>query len=136
MNAPPVALSTASVFPEPVSRAFELAARLGYDGVEVMIWTDPVSQDMPTIAGYVERYGVPVLAVHAPCLLISQRVWSNDPVVRLRRSAEAAEGLGARTVVIHPPFRWQRGYAAAFADEVADAERRHGVAVAVENMFP
>ena len=40
-----VGLSTASVYPEGVAAAFELAARLGYDGVEVMVWTDPVSQE-------------------------------------------------------------------------------------------
>ena len=40
-----VALSTASVYPESTATAFELAARLGYDGVEVMVWTDPVSQE-------------------------------------------------------------------------------------------
>lgn len=136
MNGPPVALSTASVFPEPVGRAFELAAKLGFDGVEVMIWTDPVSQHLPTIDGYAKRYGVPVLAVHAPCLLITQRVWGNDPIVRLRRSAEAAVELGAPTVVIHPPFRWQRRYAESFGDEVAAAEARHGIRMAIENMFP
>jgi sugar phosphate isomerase/epimerase len=133
---PPVALSTASVFPEPVERAFELAARLGYDGVEAMIWTDPVSQDVAALARFAERFGVPILALHAPCLLITQRVWGTDPVERLRRSADAATELGARTVVIHPPFRWQRRYAATFAHEVAAAERDHGIAVAVENMFP
>ena len=41
----PVALSTASVFPERAPDAFETAARLGYDGIEVMVTTDPVSQD-------------------------------------------------------------------------------------------
>ena len=40
-----VGLSTASVYPESTAAAFELAARLGYDGVEIMVWTDPVSQD-------------------------------------------------------------------------------------------
>ncbi len=39
----PVVLSTASVFPERTADAFELAARLGYDGVEVMVTADPVS---------------------------------------------------------------------------------------------
>lgn len=131
-----MALSTASVFPEPVSRAFELAAELGYDGVEVMIWTEPASQDVRALAGFAKRYRMPILALHAPCLLITQRVWSPDPMVRLRRSAEAAAQLGASTVVIHPPFRWQRRYAATFADEIDAAERDHGVAVAVENMFP
>ena len=40
--------------------------------------------------------GVPVLAVHAPCLLITQRVWSPSPEVRLRRSVEAAQELDAQ----------------------------------------
>jgi sugar phosphate isomerase/epimerase len=39
-------------------------------------------------------------------------------------------------VVLHPPFRWQRRYAAQFADEVAHAGEAAGVALAVENMFP
>jgi len=133
---PPVALSTASVFPEPVGRAFELAAQLGYDGVEVMIWVDPVSQDVSALARLARRFDMPIVAVHAPCLLITQRVWGADPVVRLRRSAEVAAELGARVVIVHPPFRWQRQYVASFADEVAAAERDHGIAVAVENMFP
>lgn len=134
--AAPVALSTASVYPEPATAAFELAAELRYDGVELMVWSDPISQDIPAIAGLAERYGIPVLAVHAPCLAVSQRVWNADPVVRIRRSVAAAADLGARTVVLHPPFRWQRRYAATFADEVARAGEHAGVALAVENMYP
>ena len=84
---------------------------LGYDGIEVMVWTDAVSQDAGALRGLAEHYGVPVLSVHAPCLLVTQRVWSPDPWERLRRSAELAETLGAPTVVVHPPFTWQRDYA-------------------------
>ena len=132
----PVALSTASVWPEPVEAGFALAAELGYDGVEVMVWNDPVSQDVAALAVLSRRYRVPVLAVHAPCLLISQRVWAADPTQRLRRSVRAAAALGAGVVVLHPPFRWQRRYAARFAHEIAALEQASGVSVAVENMFP
>jgi sugar phosphate isomerase/epimerase len=132
----PVALSTASVYPEPVAAGFELAAELGYDGVELMVWGDRVSQDVAAVAELAERHGVPVVAVHAPCLAVTQRVWGADPIVRIRRSVSAAEKLGAATVVLHPPFRWQRRYAAQFADEVARAGEVAGVALAVENMFP
>jgi sugar phosphate isomerase/epimerase len=136
MTLPPVALSTASVYPEPVAAGFEIAAELGYDGVELMVWTDPASQDPSAVARLARRFGVPVLAVHAPCLAVTQRVWDADPLVRIRRSVEAAARLGARTVVLHPPFRWQRRYAAEFAAEVARAGEREGVVLAVENMFP
>ena len=54
---------------------------------------------------------MPVLAIHAPCLLLTQRVWSTDPWTKLLRAQAAAERVGAPTVVVHPPFRWQREYA-------------------------
>jgi len=131
----PVGLSTASVWPLGATAAFEIAAELGYDGVEVMVWADPVSQDVAALRRVSQRTGVPVLAVHSPSLLITQRVWSPDPVVRLRRSVSAAVELGAGTVVVHPPFRWQRRYGDAFAELVGELEERSPVAVAVENMF-
>jgi sugar phosphate isomerase/epimerase len=131
----PVGLSTASVWPLRAGAGFELAADLGYDGVEVMVWADPISQDVAAVRRWSRRTGVPVLSVHSPSLLITQRVWSPDPVVRLRRSVDAAVELGARTVVVHPPFRWQRRYGDAFGDLVDELEESSGIEVAVENMF-
>jgi sugar phosphate isomerase/epimerase len=63
-------------------------------------------------------------------------VWGPDPIAKLDRSVQAAERLGAQTVVVHPPFRWQRRYAEGFSDQVAWLEERSDVMVAVENMFP
>jgi sugar phosphate isomerase/epimerase len=131
----PVGLSTASVWPLRAGTGFELAADLGYDGVEVMVWVDPVSQHVPELRRWSRRTGMPVLSVHSPSLLITQRVWSPDPEIRLRRSVEAALDLEARTVVVHPPFRWQRRYGDAFADLVAELEEQSGIEIAVENMF-
>ncbi|HEY7593784.1 MAG TPA: sugar phosphate isomerase/epimerase [Actinophytocola sp.] len=131
-----IGASTASVWPQSATTAFELAAELGYDGVEVMVWADPISQEPAALRRRSRQTGMPVLAVHAPCLLITQRVWSPRPEERLRRSVEAAQELDAPTVVIHPPFRWQRRYAEGFADLVASLEETSGVAIAVENMFP
>ncbi|MCW2520242.1 MAG: sugar phosphate isomerase/epimerase [Mycobacterium sp.] len=116
--------------------AFEYAARLGYDGVELMVWAESVSQDIAAIQRLSDRYAMPVLSVHAPCLLISQRVWGADPISKLDRSVRAAEQLGAQTVVVHPPFRWQRRYAEGFSEQVAALESSSDVMVAVENMFP
>ncbi|WP_063062904.1 sugar phosphate isomerase/epimerase family protein [Nocardia sienata] len=131
-----VGLSTASVYPQNTEAAFRYAAELGYDGVELMVWAEPASQSITTVRGYARKYSVPVLAVHAPCLLISQRVWGADPVAKLERSVRTAEALGADTVVVHPPFRWQRRYSEGFADQVSELEEGSSVAVAVENMFP
>jgi sugar phosphate isomerase/epimerase len=113
-----------------------MAASLGYDGIELMVWTDPVSQNVDEVARLSRKFGIPVLSVHSPCLLITQRVWSPDPWVRLTRSIDAAHKLGAQTVVVHPPFRWQREYARNFVDRVAELEAESGVTIAVENMYP
>jgi len=131
-----VGLSTASVYPLRTEAAFEYAARLGYDGVELMVWAETASQDVDAIAKLSQRYDMPVLSVHAPCLLISQRVWGANPISKLDRSVRAAEDLGAQTVVVHPPFRWQRRYAEGFSDQVVELEASSDVLVAVENMFP
>lgn len=131
-----VALSTASVYPESTATAFDIAGRLGYDGVEVMVWTDPVSQDVEALRRLSDQHGVPVLAVHAPCLLITQRVWSTDPWTKLQRARSAAERLGAATVVVHPPFRWQRSYARDFVRGIWRMADETDVRFAVENMYP
>ena len=93
-------------------------------------------QDIDAIAELSEQYDMPVLSVHAPCLLISQRVWGANPITKFERSVRAAEQLGAQTVVVHPPFRWQRRYAEGFSQQVVDLEASSDVMVAVENMFP
>ena len=131
-----VALSTASVYPESTAAAFEIARRLGYDGIEVMVFTDPVSQDPEAVLAMSEYYELPVLAVHSPCLLVTQRVWTTDPWEKLQRSQAAAERLGAATVVVHPPFRWQRDYAREFEAGLARMRDETDVVFAVENMYP
>ncbi|MDI9928573.1 MULTISPECIES: sugar phosphate isomerase/epimerase family protein [Rhodococcus] len=131
-----VGLSTASVYPQNTEAAFRYAAELGYDGIELMVWAESVSQDVDAVAALSREYSMPVQAIHAPCLLISQRVWGSDPVTKLARSVEAAEKLDSATVVVHPPFRWQRKYSDGFADQVAELESNSHVVVAVENMFP
>ena len=131
-----VGLSTAAVFPESTAVAFELAASLGYDGVEVMVWTDPISQDPEALRRLSDQHGVSILAIHAPCLLITQRVWTTDPWEKLRRAQAAAELLGAQTVVVHPPFRWQREYSRDFRKGIEQMAHETAVRFAVENMFP
>ncbi len=131
-----VALSTASVYPESTAAAFEIASRLGYDGVEVMVMTDQVSQDPDALRRLSDHYAMPILAVHAPCLLVTQRVWGTDPWGKLVRARRAAETLGAKTVVVHPPFRWQREYARDFVVGLNRMGEETDIRFAVENMYP
>jgi len=131
-----VALSTSSVYPENCPTAFGLAQRLGYDGIEVMVWTDPVSQEAGALQALSDLHGIPIVSIHAPTLLLTQRVWGPEAWSKVDRSIELALAVGADTVVLHPPFRWQKEYARTFCDGVATREHDCGIRLAVENMFP
>ncbi|GAB3921026.1 hypothetical protein GCM10011575_16810 [Microlunatus endophyticus] len=133
---PKIALSTSSVYPETTSSAFELAGRLGYDGIELMVGIDPVSTDIDAVEKLRDYHELPVVSVHAPCLLISQRTWGTDNWAKLERSAKAAQQLGADVVVVHPPFRWQRDYARDFVPKLRALTERSGVRFCLENMYP
>ncbi len=132
----PIGLSTASVYPESTATAFRRAAELGYDGVEVFVWTDTTSQSADELDALMQTYQLPVISVHSPCVLMTSRVWTTDPIVKLAHSIELAETLGAGVVVTHPPFVWQREAAADFGAVVAELQSRTDVRIAVENMFP
>ncbi|QUW18670.1 sugar phosphate isomerase/epimerase [Agrococcus sp. Marseille-Q4369] len=131
-----VGLSTISVFPKGVEEGFRLSAEAGYDGVEVMVTTDAKTRSAERLLELSAQYGQPIMAIHAPVVLLTTFVWGRDPFVKLDRSAELAVAVGAPAVVVHPPFRWQGKYARTFEDAVRQTERKHGVEVAVENMFP
>ena len=131
-----VGTSTSCVSPLPVDEAFRLARTTGFDGVEVMVTADRASRDARLLRASVARWGLPVLSVHAPVLPLAHFALGRDQGEKLRRSAELAAELGAATVVVHPPFQWQRRHAARFLDLVRQLAATTGVELAVENMFP
>ena len=129
-------MGTTCVYPLGLEEAFRTAAELGFDGVEVMVTRDEATQSAASLARLSDRYGIPVLSIHAPVLLLTHFVWGRDPRVKLERSAELAAAVGADTVVVHPPFRWQSDYADGFLGIVRETVAASGVRIAVENMFP
>ena len=58
-----IGLSTASVYPESSAHAFAYAAGLGYDGIEVMVGIDALSQQVSAIRQLAEHHGIGVCAV-------------------------------------------------------------------------
>jgi sugar phosphate isomerase/epimerase len=74
--------------------------------------------------------------VHAPCLMVTQWVWGREPWGKLNRAREVAEKLGAKVVVVHPPFRWQREYARDFEAGLVQLDAETDVKFAVENLYP
>src|SRR4026209_1815957 len=133
---PPVLFSSAAFFARPLSWTFRLAAESGYQGVEVMVTKDPESQHPRRIRALAEGFGLTVGALHAPCLLLTRKVWGTDPIEKIDRSVEAAADAEIPVVVVHPPYRWQRAFRRWLIEDLPSLEERTGIAVAVENMFP
>jgi sugar phosphate isomerase/epimerase len=134
--APRIIFSTSSVFPD-TDLGFKLASEYGYDGVELMVNHERRSQNPEAVKDLIQKHQVPVTAVHVPCLVISQPVWGWSPEVKLRRSIDLALEVGARTVVVHPPFRWQREFKESFKHLIHELHARYTdqIDVCVENMY-
>ena len=134
--APSILFSSAAFFGRPLAETIDSAALAGYSGIEVMVTKDPDSQDPRRMRKLAAEAGLTIGALHAPCLLLTRRVWSTDPIRKIYRSIEVAREAGIPLVVVHPPFRWQREYRGWLEDRLAGLEEGTGVTVALENMFP
>jgi sugar phosphate isomerase/epimerase len=133
---PPVLAATGPFFMFSLEETFELIAEAGFDGAELMIMQDKVSQDPHRLGALAARYGVPVPAVHGPFLVATWLVFGADPKGKLERCVRFAETAKVSTVVIHPPYRWQTAYADWLEEAIPRIREQTGVTVAVENMFP
>ena len=131
-----IGLSSSSVSPMTVTETFTQAAELGYDGVEIMVTHNAETRDVDLITGLAADTGLEVMSLHAPTLLFLPRVLHKDHWEKLRITANLAKEVGAKTVVLHPPFRWQGEYALGFVDGVRQVSEETGVVLAVENMYP
>ncbi|MFD1375414.1 sugar phosphate isomerase/epimerase family protein [Micrococcus antarcticus] len=131
----PVTLSSASVYPLTVHDAFAMAKDVGYDGLEVLITGNAASQSATALKALMDKYQLPIMAIHAPTLLLTQQVWGSA-WAKIERSVILAQAVGANVVVAHPPFRWQGTYAEEFAEGVQRLVETTGMKIAVENMYP
>jgi sugar phosphate isomerase/epimerase len=151
-----IALSTGSLYSYGTARVFELAAQVGFDGVEVLVdhrWDGRQPSYLRRLSA---DFDLPILVVHSP---FTPRVpaWPSDQLGRLKRTVELAKDVGATTVVTHLPFRvyaiegWWHGYSPRrlflpvplprrepyyrlLRDGLAAFEAAAGVTIAVENM--
>ncbi|WP_279402624.1 sugar phosphate isomerase/epimerase [Arthrobacter sp. JCM 19049] len=130
----PITLSSASVYPLTVHDAFAVAKDVGYDGLEVLITGNQATQSATALLALMDKYQLPIRAIHAPTLLLTQQVWGSA-WAKIERSVILAQAVGAEVVVAHPPFRWQGNYALEFAGGVQRLTDSTGMKIAVENMY-
>ncbi|MFN2614325.1 MAG: sugar phosphate isomerase/epimerase family protein [Actinomycetota bacterium] len=133
---PQLLCSTGPFYMLPLGQVFDVLSRAGFAAAEVMVTSERESQDATTLAAMAGDFGVQIPAIHAPFLLLTRNVFTTDPLEKIRRSVELAHGAGARTVVVHPAYRWQLAYSHWLEAEIAGYNASEEMTVAVENMFP
>lgn len=116
--------------------AFESAAELGYDGVELMVWSSRSAQDIGAVSVVPALRHAGLERARAVSAHLPTGVGCGPDREAHPQCAGGRAPRRAQTVVVHPPFRWQRRYAEGFSEQVAWLEERSDVMVAVENMFP
>lgn len=133
---PKLLLSTAPFFRTPLRQAFEHIREAGFRSVEVMVTSDPATQDGRTLRELADEFDLSIEALHAPFLLLTRRVWGTEPVTKIYRATQVSEQAGIPLVVVHPPYKWQVRYRRWVEHNLAEYGARTGVTIAVENMFP
>jgi sugar phosphate isomerase/epimerase len=136
VTAATILASTGPLLSRPLDWALAVIAEAGYDGAELMVTQDPATQDADEVVPASEREGAPVPVVHGPFLLVTRRVFGTDLVAKARRSIELAGEVGAETMIVHPPFRWQRTFHDWLLAEGDEEAAAHGTRIGVENLYP
>lgn len=104
MGTIPIALSTGSLYTYGMDRVFDLAARAGFDAVEVLMDHRWDGRHPAYLRRLSRDTGLPILAVHNP-FVPHVPGWPADSLGRLRASAAVAREVGAPLVVAHLPMR-------------------------------
>ncbi len=133
---PPVQCSTGPFWAFELERAMDLLAEAGYSEVELMVTRDPRTQEPDIPLRIASERGLKIASVHAPFLVITKTVWGADPIRKIERGAEFCTAVGATSMIVHPPYLWERDYARWLTEEASTFSSETGVTVAVETMYP
>ncbi len=96
--------STGSLWTYRVERCFQLASEAGYDGLELVVDHRWETRQADFLLALIERYQVPVMAIHSP-FLPDLPGWPVDQPSRIQLCVKLAEQLEAKVVVHHLPSR-------------------------------
>lgn len=114
----------------------DVLAEAGFVEIELMVTRDPRTQEPELPGRLAGERGLRIGSVHGPFLAISKTVWGLDPIQKIRRGAEFCRSVGATSMIVHPPYLWERGYGRWVATEMQAFGADAGVIVAVETMYP
>lgn len=100
-----ILLSTGSLYLYGIRRVFDLAAQVGFDGIEVLIDQRVDTWQTENLTELSAQYGLRIAALHAPFAL-SMPFWPASDGERIERTVNLAEKIGADVTIAHLPTRW------------------------------
>lgn len=151
-----IVLSTGSLYTHGIARVFELAAEVGFDGIEILVDHRPDTYHVDYLRRLSQGNEMPIAALHNPFGFVS--AWPQGPLNYLQSTVAIAQELRVPLVVVHLPFRmydvlvqwkgflsgrlrlfwpWPRRgpfYRFLLDGSLEALEARSGVTVAIENM--
>jgi sugar phosphate isomerase/epimerase len=131
-----VQCSTGPFWALELERALDGLAGAGFSEIELMVTRDPRTHEPELPGRLAAERGLKIASVHGPFLAITKTVWGLDPIQKIRRGAEFCRSVGAASMIVHPPYLWERAYARWIAQEMEAFCAETGVIVAVETMYP
>jgi sugar phosphate isomerase/epimerase len=136
MNRGMIQCSTGPFWAYELEDAMDVLADAGFEEIELMVTRDPRTQDPETPKKLADERALRITSVHGPFLVITKSVWGLDPLGKITRGVEMCRELGARTLIVHPPYLWEGEYARWIREECADFCTHESVEVSVETMYP
>lgn len=134
---PQLLASTGALLLTPIGWVMDAIADAGFPGAEVVLAHQRDSRSPTMINGFARQAGLDVPVVHGPYMVVLRRILGADYRTKTRRSLERAAAVGARTLVAHAPFRWERKARGWLADgQALSAGADAGVVFAMENLYP
>lgn len=132
-----ILVSTGPLLMRPLGWTMDAIADAGFSGAEVLLTHNPDTRDPEKVLAFGREAGLEVPVVHGPYMLLLRTVLSANYRTKTIRALEVAAEFGARTMVAHAPFRWERAARGWLASGEVDGEAAElGVAFAMENLFP
>jgi len=129
-----ILLSSGSLRNYGLNRIFEIAAGIGFDGIEIIVDETADSADPDYLRRMMKEHALPIPVLHAPFAFIDPPGWEKDEVGRVKRSVRLAEEIGASLVVLHVPFFTDRSFRSWLEEELASFQATTEVILGVENM--
>lgn len=132
----PVQCSTGPFWAFALEDAMDSLAEAGFTDIELMVTRDPRTQEPELPLRLAEERGLNITSIHGPFLVITKTVWGLDPLGKIRRGVQMCQQVGAKSLIVHPPYLWERAYSTWVQRESEDFSAESGVLVAVETMYP